>query len=256
MIKISKFIDRTGEIGINNQGLEMKIISYRGWNDIDVEFDNGYISKNKYYLAFKKGSIKNLYFRNVYNVGYIGEGEYKTRIDGKDTIQYEIWHSIMERCYDEKHNEKYQTYRKCEICEEWICFQNFAKWYDENYYQIENEKMCIDKDILFKRNKLYSPNTCCFVPERINLLFVKNDANRGESPIGVSFREDRNKFRATMTKMNKSIFLGFYFTEHDAFKAYKQEKEKYIKEVADEYKDKIPKKLYDIMYNYEVEIED
>ena len=42
----------------------------------------------------------------------------------------------------------------------------------------------------------------------------------------------------------------------EAFKSYKTFKEKYIKQVADEYKDKIPKKLYDAMYRYEVEITD
>lgn len=47
-----------------------------------------------------------------------------------------------------------------------------------------------------------------------------------------------------------------YKTKEEAFLVYKQAKEKYIKQVADEYKDKIPKRLYDAMYKYEVEITD
>ena len=51
-------------------------------------------------------------------------------------------------------------------------------------------------------------------------------------------------------------YLGLYITIEQAFSAYKNFKENYIKEVADEYKDRIPQKLYDAMYRYEVEIDD
>ena len=45
-------------------------------------------------------------------------------------------------------------------------------------------------------------------------------------------------------------------TPQEAFQAYKKFKENYIKQVADEYKEYIPQKLYEAMYNYEVEIGD
>ena len=45
-------------------------------------------------------------------------------------------------------------------------------------------------------------------------------------------------------------------TSIEAFLCYKTEKEKYIKEVADEFKPYIPQKLYEAMYNYKVEITD
>ena len=54
----------------------------------------------------------------------------------------------------------------------------------------------------------------------------------------------------------KQNFLGHYNTPEEAFQAYKQFKENYIKQVADEYKELIPEKLYNAMYEYEVEIED
>ena len=59
-------------------------------------------------------------------------------------------------------------------------------------------------------------------------------------------------------KQNKSIHrnLGYFETPKEAFQAYKVAKENYIKQVADEYKDKIPYRLYEAMYNYEVEITD
>ena len=54
----------------------------------------------------------------------------------------------------------------------------------------------------------------------------------------------------------KQNFLGYYNTPEEAFQAYKQFKENYIKQVADEYKELIPEKLYNAMYEYEVKIED
>ena len=82
------------------------------------------------------------------------------------------------------------------MTDEWLNFQNFAEWYEKNYYEIPGEIMCLDKDILIKRNKTYSPETCVFVSNRINNLFVKNDYNRGEYPIGVNLYKRTNKYRA------------------------------------------------------------
>ncbi len=160
------------------------------------------------------------------------------------------------RCYDETIKKKHPTYKNCVICEEWLLYDNFKKWCNKNYYRINNERMQVDKDILIKRNKLYSPDTCCFVPDRINSLIIKSDSIRGKYPIGVSYIKNTGLCCASMKKDNKNIWLGEYATPEIAFNVYKTEKEKYIKEVADEYKDKIPNEIYNALYNYEVEIDD
>ena len=120
--------------------------------------------------------------------------------------------------------------------------------------------MALDKDVLVKGNKTYSPNTCVFVPQNINVLFTKCNKARGKYPIGVSFYKDRNKYQAHCkifsNGKSKQKNLGYYNNIDDAFYAYKQFKEDYIKQVADEYKDNIPNKLYEAMYNYKVEITD
>ena len=101
---------------------------------------------------------------------------------------------------------------------------------------------CLDKDILVKGNKIYSPETCCFVPKGINLLFGKNNAKRGNYPIGVC--KFKNKFQATINIKGKTISLGHFDTPEEAFEAYKTAKEAYIKEVADEWKDRIEEDVY------------
>jgi hypothetical protein len=109
--------------------------------------------------------------------------------------------------------------------------------------------MDLDKDILVKGNKIYSPETCIFVPQRINKLIIKSDN------IKTTFHKDkRNKiYSATVRMEGKRYSKGFYSLE-EAKLYYKNLKENYIKQVADEYKDLIPQKLYNAMYKYEVEI--
>ena len=245
-----------GEINYNTKGSRMKIIECINARNIVVIFDNGYKTKTTY-SQFKKGQIKNPYDKTIYNVGYIGEGYYKL-ITHKNI--YKHWSSMIRRCYADNKNKFNPTYKDCSVCEEWHNFQNFGKWFDENYYTIENETMALDKDILVKGNKTYSPETCVFVPQRINSLFLKRNKSRGKYPIGTTYNKRDKKYESCchMYKNNRYTrhAIGNFDTPTEAFTAYKTFKEQYIKQVANEYKDKIPKKLYDAMYRYEVEITD
>lgn len=254
-------IDRTGEKGVNNFGSEMIIIEYRGALDIDVYFpEYDWTFKNADYGNFKKGKVKCPYERSVFGIGYLGEGKYKVWENGKQTRVYRTWHNMLTRCYNPKYHKKHPTYKNCEASKEFHNFQNFGDWCDENYYEIEGEKMCLDKDILYKHNKIYSPDTCIFVPQTINILFTKSDKARGESAIGTSLFQ--GKYRAECQMINpktgktKKEYLGIYDTQEKGFEVYKYYKEKNIKEVADYYKIHIPDKLYDALYDYEVEITD
>ena len=107
--------------------------------------------------------------RKTFGVGVTGQGEYShlvRKINGKHTKVYSVWHDMLGRCYNKKYQEKKPTYIGCTVCEEWHNFQNFAKWYEENYYEVNNEEMALDKDILIKGNKIYSPQT---LDEAVNL---------------------------------------------------------------------------------------
>ncbi len=258
-----KTIDRIGEINVNNFGSQMIIVEYRMNKNIDVYFpEYDWIAESVQYNEFQKGSIRCPYEPRVYNHGYLGKGKHKTQENGKDTKCYATWHNMMQRCYDSKWHKRQPTYKGCTVDEEWLNFQNFANWFEYNYYEIEGRQMCLDKDILVKGNRIYSADTCIFVPHRINSLFIKSDKIRGELPVGVQYYERYKKFRAQCSiydlkeNKNKIKSLGHYDTPEEAFEVYKQFKENYIKEVADYYKDKIPSKLYDAMYRYEIDITD
>ncbi len=248
-------VNRVGEEGYNKYGSLMRIVEYRRIDDIDVYFpEYDWTMQHTYYMSFQKGQIKCPYEPRLYGVAFIGDGEYDAENHERC---YNTWNHMIIRCYSDTYQAKRPSYIGCKVCNEWLNYQNFAEWYYMNYYEIENELMHLDKDILYKGNKLYSPETCVFVPQCINSLFIKSDAARGELPIGVKLdkRNGRYQARCNDGKRNR-IGLGTYATPEEAFYAYKEYKESVIKKVADFYHDEIPINLYEAMYNYEVDIND
>lgn len=250
--------NRNGMILKNNQGCLMKIIEYNSATDMIVQFLDKYqyTFKATSFSTLKKGAYRNPFYPEKYHVGMLGDIK---NISGNPdySIAKRFWSSMIERCYSTKYHKCRKTYYECTVCEEWLVFANFYQWFHENYYEIKNEKMHLDKDILDKGNKIYSPNKCCIVPMEINELFTKSDAARGEYPIGVSWIKRDQVYRSQCCCGNKKrVALGSYSNPIDAFNAYKVYKEKVIKKIADKYKDKIPPHIYTALYNYEVDITD
>ena len=254
-------IDRAGEERLNNFGSKMIIKEYRKWNDVDIYFpEYDWTGKNNTYQNFKNGKIKCPYEPRIYGHGYLGEGKYKMSENGKNKREYDIYHDVLKRCYDTKLHERESTYKGCEVEDYLLNCQHMAEWIEINYYEIPGEVMCLDKDILYKGNKLYSREACIFVPQRINNLFVKCDKSRGKNPIGVTPRSSGNYQVFCNNGYGKNIYLGTYTTKEEAFQVYKNYKEKVIKKVIDSYEGRIPEPFYsrlkEAMYNYKVEIDD
>lgn len=252
--------NRIGEEKTNNQGCLMKIIKYNNARDIVVEFQDEHKAKIKTeYNNYKKGNVKNPYYPSVYGVGIIG-GKYQT-CNLNHTKEYKIWSSILQRCFDGQTKEKWSVYDDVTCCEEWLLFENFYEWLhnQENFKQwLKEERWDIDKDILFKGNKVYSPETCLLIPHNVNSLFTKSNKARGKYPIGVVKHGKKYQASCQNMLMGKREYLGTYETPQKAFKAYKRYKENLIKQVAkQEYeKGNITKKCYEAMLNYQVEITD
>lgn len=241
-------MNKIGERHMMKCGEIAEIIDYKSWDDITVKFDNGYVKEHVSISNFNVGNIKNPYIPSVYGVGYIGE---IGKANSKDS-SYICWKGMIMRCYCESFLRDRPTYRGCIVCDEWHNYSNFKKWYD---CQNIEDGMELDKDILIKGNKVYSQDTCVFVPQKINSLF-ETKSKKSNYPKGVCFDKNRNKYMAYITIDKKRKTLGYYSELEEAFYVYKEAKEKEIKRVADLYKDKIPQKLYNAMYNYEIEITD
>jgi len=265
--KFTKRLSRKDKIGltnINKDNIEMTIIDVINYKTIIVKFEDGFIKKAPY-ESFKKGSINNPYYKSIANFGYIGEGIYQARNGSKLTPQYSVWVALINRCYEPYTMNKHSSYINCEVCNEWENFQNFGRYYDENIYHIPNERIQIDKDILCNYlnidNKIYSPDTCLFVPQTINNLFPNHERARGEEIIGVYYdgrtgQTLNDRYTTYISKFGKRIHLGSFRTEIEAFNVYKKAKEEYVKEIADLYKQYIPAILYKAMHAFEVKTTD
>lgn len=256
-------MQRLGEVRFNKQGCLVKIIEYNNAEDIVVEFQDEYKAKlHTKYGNFKKGVAKNPYYKSILGVAMIGS-KYPTSINGNNTKEYRAWFNMIKRCYDTEFKKRNATYKSAICCEEWLCFENFYEWLHNqpNFDKwLNGERWEVDKDIIIKKNVIYSPDTCCLVPHNINSLFIKTDKLRGNLPIGVT--KQNGKFAAFCKnyligkKYHK--YLGLFDSKEEAFCAYKKYKEDLIKQVANiEYiKNNITKQCYESMMNYVVEVDD
>ncbi len=245
-----KKLNRCGEKYVTNEGYTIEIVEYFWANNCTVKFEDGTSIKNLTICNIKNGEVKNPYHPSVYGVGYFGIGKHLSETDKKQTRHYITWRDVLRRCYCKKQHIRQPTYKGCSVDKRWQNFQVFAEWFEENYV----EGWALDKDILIKNNKIYSPETCCFVPQEVNSLFPNCKKARGKYPIGV--KKYGSKFQAKLSINGETVYLGTFDTPEEAFQAYKIAKEKQIKEVADKWKRQISEQTYRALINYKVEITD
>ena len=161
------------------------------------------------------------------------------RINGKRLVMpaYRAWNNMLTRCYSDKFHIKQPTYIGCTVSEDWLYFTSFKQWHDDNY--VDGRQL--DKDLLIKGNKIYSPNTCVYIPSALNTLLNDRAAERGNYPIGVSFNKEKRKYEtrckhpASSGGSNKIKFLGYYDTPEIAHNAYIEFKSMVIRKSAQYY---------------------
>ncbi len=220
-----KLKNRIGEKHFTNEGLEIVITEYFGKDNVTIMYSDGFILKNIQYNRLISGKVKNYNFPSVKKIGYLGYGKFNPK-DNKDS--YFHWYAMITRCYCENYQKTRPRYKGCSVDERWHNFQIFTEWFNKNHV----EDWQLDKDILVKGNKVYGPETCCFIPSIINSLFVKSNSIRGNYPIGVLKKGRR--YRTSLKINQKVIHIGYFSTQTEAFFAYKKAKEKRIKDVAEQ----------------------
>ena len=234
------------------------IIDYQGQKDVTVIFYDPVCVTKCSMHNLKTGVVSNAAYKNkyptVYGVGVIGEGVYSPE---KDKRIYKLWQSVLQRGYDIAFKKRNHTYKDVTVCDEWLNFQNFAAWcYSQKFFDAKDDKgkaYSLDKDILVKGNKVYSPETCCFVPHIINCVTISCKKVRGNLPIGVHKHRKCNKYSVNF---KSEVYLGGFNTPEEAFQVYKNLKEAYIKDIAEVYLNKIDSKVYDKLTSWEVSIDD
>ena len=247
--------DCVGKVCKSKSSGDFKIVKYNNAKDVEIQFLKTGYEMVAHLTRIRSGGVKDRYSPSVYDVGIVGT-KYQSTINGVLTKEYEIWTGMLERCYSEKCQKKQPTYEGCEVSDNFKYYEYFYEWCNKQI-GFGNEGWQLDKDLLTKGNKVYSENSCVFIPSDINLLLTKRTASRGEYLIGVSWHNTNKAFMARVGKSKgKREWLGCFKTEIEAFKAYKQAKESFIKEQAEKWKSQIDERAYEALMNYKVSTDD
>ena len=247
--------DCVGKVYKSKSSGDFKIVKYNDSKNVEIRFLNTGYETSARLDHVKSGNVKDSYVPSVCGVGIVGT-KYPPTISGRNTKEYDLWKSMVRRCYSDDFKNKHPTYKGCEASENFLHYEYFYEWCNEQI-GFGADGFEIDKDLLTKGNKIYSESTCVFIPAEINSVLTKCTASRGKYLIGVCWHNTNKAFVARVNKnKGKQEHLGFFNTELEAFNAYKQAKEAFVKEQANEWKGQIDDRAYYALMNYTVEITD
>ena len=234
---------------------DFKVLKYNDSYNVEIQFLKTGYEATVHLVQVKSGEVKDKYLPSVYGVGILGT-KYQAKINGVITKEYDLWHSMLQRCYSDNSKKKNPTYEGCEVSDKFKSYEYFYEWCNKQI-GFSNQSWQLDKDLLIKGNKVYSEDSCIFIPKEINSLLTKCTASRGKHLIGVHWCKKGGAFKAQISKnKGKRENLGYFKTEVEAFRAYKKAKESFVKEQANKWKGQIDVRAYEALMNYQVEITD
>lgn len=207
---------------------DFTITTYKSGSKIKVTFLETNYSKYTSAKSVSDGTVKDPYFKNIFGVGCVGETP--TSVSGKVKRSYHNWRDMIKRCYSPAASKTDPTYKDVTVCSDWLCFSEYEKWYEDNYV-VGWE---LDKDLTVVGNKLYSPDTCVFVPVRINNLIGNKNLVRKTLPVGVSYHRRDKIYNAKCNVGKVLVHLGDYDCPEEARRVYVSYKSKHIQSVATE----------------------
>lgn len=143
---------------------------------------------------------------------------------------YSRWRDLIRRCYSEACLKKCPNYLGTFVCEEWLVFSNFKKWMEGQDWEGKH----LDKDLLGS-GKLYSPETCVFIPPKINTFMAGEDRlDTIGKLVGTTFQKDCGMYRAQCNDpfSGSRGYIGLFCTEIEAHNAWRDKKLLYAKLLA------------------------
>ena len=176
--------------------------------------------------------------KKVYGVGV------NDILESTNEYYYTAWHAMLSRCYSKREKGINSSYIGCSVCEEWHRLSSFKEWFDKHYV----EGWALDKDILVKGNKVYSPETCCFVPQEINTMFTKRVLSDDKK----SVFPHKDGYGCLISRNNKTIRIYGFKTREEALAKHKKELENHMHDLADKYKEQLAPNVYNIISTYKI----
>lgn len=244
---------KIGDIKLNKLGYEYTILDITDGKTCTIKFKNSNYTCKVSISSVKNGTVRDPYQPTVYGVGIVGN-KYKThmKLNGvkKPRREYMIWRDMIRRCYDEKDHIRYPTYKDCTVSDNFKSYEYFYEWCQEQKgFGLPDWQL--DKDLLIPGNKIYSEDTCCFLPWEINTALITWQNIKKETPVGV--KKIGNKYQGSCYVTTKSRVTSIlYDTAEEAFKFYKFIKEQRIHQLARDYKDLLDERAFEALNNFTV----
>lgn len=148
--------------------------------------------------------------------------------------------------FDRVKNPRSECYEDVTICEEWKDFETFYEWLKDNWVDCD-ERVDLDKDLLGKNNKIYSPQTCCLIPHSLNVSIripnkqeARGIANWDEKRQAYKIRIDVGKYHINTQRRKYKDAMDLYFVKKDEF----------VKALAEDYRDIILPSVYEQFMQY------
>lgn len=168
----------------------------------------------------------------VYGIG-INDAPYQTTIKINNVLYtcpyFSRWVYMMSRCYGKAWLKNHPTYLGCSVAPVWYSFMAFRSWMMTQQWEGQQ----LDKDLLSKEKKIYSPETCLFVSSQVNSLFNERENAQGDLPLGIYARNGKFEVGVSVGKA-KRTWVGAYDTVPNAIDAYLEAKSKVVRKVANE----------------------
>ena len=194
---------------------------------------------------------------------YNSEGIYKTRIAGIKTKACQLWENLRNRTeyLPLRNPSRHGKYADVIVCGEWKDFQVFADWFystkSNGHY---HEGWTLDKDLLVKGCKVYSPETCVFLPPEVNRALNTRSRARGELPVGLCYGGKNRAFIDMQYGCDDPDYHVWKYFPVDqvaeAFAEYKVAREGNIRNMAITYEGKLDSRAYSALLSYTINIED
>lgn len=221
-----------GQVYHNIEGLRMTVTSYTTATKVSVVFDSGYTVSTTA-DNIRRGKVIDKFSKLILGVGIVDTYEEVSRIP-----EYKKWFQMLRRCYDPYFVNKHHTYRNTTVCGSWRSFSTFREWLRSTGKDLEGTDL--DKDIIgtVKSIDQYNPETTLVIARELNKFLLKNDAVRGELPLGVTYTPDRPSCyvaRCSNT-FGFSPYIAAFKCPMEAHTAWKDAKVMYMKLYAEIYK--------------------
>ena len=241
---------RKGDVFPTGEGCFCTVVEYINSQNVVIKFNDNYQYTYSVRLAhLLRGAVKNPYRPSLLGIGYLGvNSDGLPQLDNINN-EYSTWDGMIRRCYDPKYQEKYPSYKGCVVTKEWHNYRVFQEWINSNKYC--GLGYCLDKDVLKKGNKVYSPETCVLIPHDLNTLLLTPE-KKSAYPTGVVFNKNSEKFVARVGINGKNRHIGVFDCPEKAHKAYVIAKECHVKEKALEWKELVDIRVYDALMSWTV----